>query len=389
MVLSLVATVSAFSMSVTPRIWKNGESVELFLKRNSIPLEVYTKLSEPQKKILTSIKPNAKGFIVFDDDKKIVQAIMQINESLQMHIQKVDENYELNIMPTTFQIQKKQLAIKVNNGVEYDIFKASQNRALTKELSLAFSKINIKKDIKNGDAIAVNYVQKVRTGKPSGNVKVVGAMVKTKHNEYYSFLNEKDHKYYDQFGNPQKEEFVFTGTPVYNARISSGFSSKRYHPILHRVRPHYGVDYSGSTNTKIYSVADGVVSFSGDKRDGYGRIITIRHKYGFESLYAHLNGYAVKGGARVKKGDLVGYMGNTGLSTGTHLHFGLYKYNQPINPMTEMRKFKDEAMDIGEKNRFIANISPIKNKMVADITKIAPKTTQVASNQKQPKDKKL
>ncbi len=127
------------------------------------------------------------------------------------------------------------------------------------------------------------------------------------------------------------------------ARISSRFSLGRKHPILGTVRPHYAVDYAAPKGTPIVAAADGVVIFAG-KRGGYGNLIEIRHEGNLKTLYAHMNSFAsgMRVGKAVKRGQLIGRVGSTGLSTGPHLHFGLYRNNVPINPLSSVKAVSKE-----------------------------------------------
>ena len=124
-------------------------------------------------------------------------------------------------------------------------------------------------------------------------------------------------------------------TPVRGARTTSGFGYRR-DPITGGRRLHAGQDFGGSRGTPITATADGVVIEAG-RQSGYGNIVVIRHDFGFETRYAHLSSIAVREGQRVSRGDRVGGMGNTGRSTGVHLHYEIRVNGTPINPMTYMR----------------------------------------------------
>ena len=124
------------------------------------------------------------------------------------------------------------------------------------------------------------------------------------------------------------------GTPTEYVRISSPFGS-RIHPITHKRHGHKGIDLAAPRNTPIYATADGVVTFSG-RNGGYGNFIKLNHRNGYKTAYAHLNSRAVREGSTVKKGDLIGYVGSTGASTGNHLHYEVYYQDKLINPATTL-----------------------------------------------------
>ena len=125
--------------------------------------------------------------------------------------------------------------------------------------------------------------------------------------------------------------------PLRHIRITSRFTYKRWHPILHRYRPHLGVDFGARRGTPLLAVNSGKVIFSG-RKGGYGNVVKIKHRSGLVSLYAHQSRIRVKRGERVKKGQIIGYVGSTGRSTGPHLHFGLYRNGRAIDPLKVLKK---------------------------------------------------
>jgi len=115
-------------------------------------------------------------------------------------------------------------------------------------------------------------------------------------------------------------------------RLSSGFGM-RIHPILKIGKQHKGIDFAAGVGTPIYATADGKVTLSG-RHGGYGNTVIINHSYGYETLYGHMSRTKVRKGAKVKRGDVIGYVGSTGLSTGPHLHYEVHKDGQPVDPVS-------------------------------------------------------
>ena len=123
--------------------------------------------------------------------------------------------------------------------------------------------------------------------------------------------------------------------PVQNkdlTRMASGYGW-RIHPILKTRRFHYGMDFTAKTGTPIYATADGVVKHAGWKSNGYGKHVVINHGYGYETLYGHMSKVAVRNGQKVKRGQLIGYVGNTGLSAGPHCHYEVHLNGKKVNPI--------------------------------------------------------
>ncbi len=150
----------------------------------------------------------------------------------------------------------------------------------------------------------------------------------------YFFHNGEQGGYYDEEGNSMRRAMMRVPFE-YNPRISSGFSHNRMHPILNQRRPHYGTDYAAPTGTPILASGDGVVT-EAQHRGGNGNIVQIRHNSVYRTAYLHMSRFAsgIRPGVRVQQGQVIGYVGQTGLATGPHLCYRLYKNNTPINSVT-------------------------------------------------------
>lgn len=150
----------------------------------------------------------------------------------------------------------------------------------------------------------------------------------------YFFDDGERAGYYDEEGNSMRR--MMMRVPFeYNPRISSRFSRNRYHPILKRNRPHYGTDYAAPSGTPILAAGDGIVT-EAQRRGGNGNIVQIRHNSVYRTAYLHMSRFArgIRPGVRVQQGQVIGYVGQTGLATGPHLCYRLYKHNTPINSVT-------------------------------------------------------
>lgn len=190
-------------------------------------------------------------------------------------------------------------------------------------------------DLRPGDHYAFLYEQRFRDGKLIGNGRITAAHFYndgTHHRAYYYKVPGKTADYYDDRGNSLRKQFL--KSPLRYSRISSGFSKRRLHPILKIYRPHPGIDYAAPTGTPVVAVGDGRV-ISKRWRNGYGRFIAIRHNSRYITTYGHLSRYAskVKKGASVKQGQVIGYVGATGLATGPHLDFRMKKDGRFVNPL--------------------------------------------------------
>ncbi len=138
----------------------------------------------------------------------------------------------------------------------------------------------------------------------------------------------------------------------YNIWFASGYGY-RIDPIYKTKKFHKGVDFSGPIGAEIYATADGVITYAGYKRDGYGRKVKIDHGYNYKTLYAHLSKYVVRRGQKVKRGQLIGYLGNTGKSTAPHLHYEIIKNDRTVNPINYF--YSDLTLDEYDELVKIAN----------------------------------
>jgi murein DD-endopeptidase MepM/ murein hydrolase activator NlpD len=212
------------------------------------------------------------------------------------------------------------------------------NAGLLSQLADMFSwEVDFDKDIQKGDSFKVVYEQRWRTGvngKPT--FRILAAELINSGRRYFAMYFEKEKgqaAYYDLNG--QTLARAFLRFPLNFIEITATFSESRLHPILGIDRPHHGVDFAAKLGTPVRAIADGKIAFAGWQKGGYGRLIEVTHDGSYSSRYAHLQRLAngIRNGVRVLKGQLIGFVGSSGLSTGPHLHFEINQNNQYIDPL--------------------------------------------------------
>ncbi len=209
--------------------------------------------------------------------------------------------------------------------------------AVTLQIADVFSAdIDFYHDIQRGDRFAVVYEMRYVDGEPVGAGRIVAVEFENRGKTFRAFLwrgEDGSENYYAEDGAPMRKAFL--RTPMEFSRVTSGFSSARFHPILQSWRAHKGVDYAAPTGTPVRATGDGKVVFAG-KQGGYGNVIELRHHGAFSTLYAHLSRFApqVRSGARVTQGEVIGYVGQTGWATGPHLHYEFKVGGDQRNPLT-------------------------------------------------------
>lgn len=193
-------------------------------------------------------------------------------------------------------------------------------------------------DLREGDTFAVIHEELYREGRKLGNGIILAAEFVNQGKTFRAIAHrDRDDSnrvdYFTPDGHSLKRAFL--KTPVKFSRISSRFTGKRYHPVLKRWRAHKGVDYAAARGTPVRATASGTVDFIG-RKGGYGRTVILRHGGAMSTLYAHLNGFRSKlrRGGRIQQGDIIGYVGSSGMATGPHLHYEFRINGMHRNPLT-------------------------------------------------------
>ncbi|HJY80744.1 MAG TPA: peptidoglycan DD-metalloendopeptidase family protein [Candidatus Binatia bacterium] len=186
-------------------------------------------------------------------------------------------------------------------------------------------------DLQSGDTFKVIFEEFQRDGKSIERGRIVAAAITTKGKTFTLFPLPEEK---GQSSGSSSSSRSFLRYPLQFTRISSVFTTARFHPILERVRPHKGVDFAAPRGTPVRAVASGKVTFAG-RQSGYGNIVCIDHSGPYDTAYAHLERIekGLDQGDRVERGQIIGYVGSTGLATGPHLHFELHKDGEYINPL--------------------------------------------------------
>lgn len=196
--------------------------------------------------------------------------------------------------------------------------------------------IDFHRDLRKNDRLSVIYELKTRQGKPEKLAQILAVELVNDgkpHHAFWFTITGGTSGYYDLHGNSLKKAFL--RSPLEFSRITSGFSSGRYHPVLKEMRAHRGIDYGAPIGTPVRVTGDGVIEFAG-VQGGYGNVVTVRHPGGKTTVYGHLSKFApsMKKGTRVLQGDTIGYVGTTGLATGPHLHYEFRVNGVHLNPQT-------------------------------------------------------
>ncbi len=259
----------------------------------------------------------------FKDNKTIIS--VNLDKEINLNIREL--NKESFIESKEYTITESLFSDGIKNGVSPDI--------LVKIISLFSFDLDFQRDIRVNTVVSISYEfdEIVETGRLEYNdIKYASIIIDGKQLEYFKFITDDGYvDYFNREGKNVKKSIL--KTPLDGARISSNFGMRK-HPISGFNKMHKGVDFAAPKGTPIYAGGNGIIEFAG-RNGGYGKYIRIRHNNGYKTAYAHLSNYkkGISKGVRVNQGEVIGYVGSTGNSTGPHLHYEIIYNNNHINPL--------------------------------------------------------
>ncbi len=299
-----------------------------------------------------------------EDGKSVIsmRSTLRTSEHLQLS-QNEEGKYSAQIIKDELILELQSAKGKINGTLSI----AMNNNGVPKSIVADFINIysysiDFRRDVKKGDSYEIIYENYIT---PEGKIAKYGNIIYAVLNlgkskiELYRFKDSNGNvDYYDAKGLALKKTLSRRPMQYQSGRISSYFGRRR-HPIYKDIRVHWGIDYPAPKGSHIYAAGDGVIQVA-QYRSGYGNYIKIRHNSEYSTAYGHMNGFAkgMKPGTRVKQGQIIGYVGSTGRSTGPHLHYEVIKNGKRVNPLTikasasenlrgqKLAKFKKEVAKI-------------------------------------------
>ncbi len=332
------------STANTSTIWneeivRKGDTLSAIFDRNNIHSELEKVLQQKEaKKHLVRIKPGE--IIKLDIDAAGLNALeYTIDNTHLLNMYRSDDN---NSFTTKISEHQYDITEQHAQGIITDSLFASASEAglsdnLIMQLANIFGyDIDFALDIREGDSYGVIYEDRYLDGEKAKGGNILAAEFSSRGETYRAvrYINpNKEAGYFNPSGRSMKKAFL--RTPVNFTRISSKFNLKRKHPVLHKIRAHKGVDYAAPRGTPVKSSSNGKIIWR-SRKGGYGKAVIIQHGSSYSTLYAHLNNYrkGQKVGSRVKQGEIIGYVGSTGRTTGPHLHYEFRVNGVHRNPLT-------------------------------------------------------
>ncbi|WLG98332.1 peptidoglycan DD-metalloendopeptidase family protein [Pseudomonas sp. FP198] len=321
--------------------------------------------SDKQAKQFTQLQRGQKLEFELNPDGQLTNLHTKLSDLESITLTKNEKGYVFNRVTTKPTVRSAYVHGVINSSLSQSAARAGLSHSLTMDMASVFGyDIDFAQDIRQGDEFDVIYEQKVVNGKSVGNGPILSARFTNRGKTYTAvrYTNKQGNSsYYTADGNSMRKAFI--RTPVDFARISSRFSAGRKHPILNKIRAHKGVDYAAPRGTPIKAAGDGKVLLAG-RRGGYGNTVIIQHGNTYRTLYGHMQGFAkgVKTGGSVKQGQVIGYIGTTGLSTGPHLHYEFQVNGVHVDPLGQKLPMADPIAK-SERARFLAQSQPLMARM--------------------------
>jgi murein DD-endopeptidase MepM/ murein hydrolase activator NlpD len=275
---------------------------------------------------------------IFTEKKRRVQSIeYDIDNEEYLHIVNDQGSFTAEIREIEYEVKLKLIWGEIVNNPISAVNKQGERASLAISLAEIFAwDIDFYLDLRQGDTFKILFEKKYLDGKFVGYRNILAAEFTNREKTFqafrYTYPDTKESDYFDFQGNSLRKEFL--KSPVNFTRITSRFSYSRLHPVRKVYRPHMGVDYAAPVGTPVRATADGTVTFTGWS-GASGRLVRIRHKKGYETMYLHLRGFAkgIRKGKTVKGGDTIGYVGASGEVNGPHLDYRIKHRGQHINPL--------------------------------------------------------
>ena len=318
-------------------IVKNNDTIEKILKKHNVTDEDINNIASIIiKKKLSNIFAQTEVKIVTKEESganKVVSLLYPIDEITTVEIKRNKDNF--TISENILKLQKKKVVLSniINNNLYSSAVEAGIEPNIIVEFANIFGfEVDFQRDIRRGDKFEVYYeiyVDENNIVRNTGKIIYASMFVNNKELSLYNFKFNNKEGYYDVDGKSVIKTLM--KTPINGARLSSSFGLRK-HPILGYNKLHQGTDFAAVTGTPIMASGSGVV-LRAQKYKGYGNFVSIRHNTTYVTAYGHMSKYGrnIKKGVRVKQGQIIGYVGSTGMSTGPHLHYEVIKNGKRIN----------------------------------------------------------
>jgi murein DD-endopeptidase MepM/ murein hydrolase activator NlpD len=332
---STVRTIPEIRREVVRAAVLPGDTITSLLGDHFTPQEIH-ELARECKSIFPLSKLSAgQGYRLSLLNGAFESLEYDIDRNDQLIIRQGEQGFEVDRKPIPYDVREEVISATIVASLFDAVVSHGESEALAVNLADIFAwDIDFIRDIQSGDSFQVLVEKRFRDGVPAGYGKILAASFTNRGEKFQAFLykdGDRRAAYFDEEGKSLRKAFL--KAPVAFSRISSGFTMRRFHPISKTWKAHPAIDYAAPTGTPIMAIGNGTISKIGRSKYN-GNFIKLNHNNGMESLYLHMSRFAknMRAGKRVSQGETIGYVGSTGLATGPHLCFRMYKGGKPFNP---------------------------------------------------------
>lgn len=316
---------------------KGGETFFDIFKKNGFSMTDLITIKEAAASVHHLRKLNrGQQYVITADHQNCVDSLVyHIDDEFLLKVTRMDDGFRAEQREIKYERRLLTLAGSIEDNLVTSVGEGKNRLSLALRLSDIFAwDIDFASDLREGDIYCVVVEGLYRDGdlKKYGDILSAVFINEGKRHHAYRFEWDGKEDYFDANGNALRKAFL--KAPLCFRRISSYYSARRFHPVLRTYRPHRGVDYAASRGTPVSTTADGSVTFAG-RRGQYGKLVVVKHGNGYSTYYGHLARFArgIRSGVRVNQGDVIGYVGATGLATGPHLHYEMRLAGKFVNPL--------------------------------------------------------
>ena len=315
---------------------KQGDTVSALLGDYLSARQIYQLARQSKKTFALTGLCAGQPYELCTLDDQFDSFLYEIDQDEQLLIRREDDQFEVSRVPIAYEVEEVVVKGVISSSLFNAVEEIGEKPGLAVTLADIFAwDIDFILDIREGDSFQAVVEKRFREGQPAGYGRILAAEFVNQGRSYRGVLfkdGSGNHPaYYDPEGKNLRKAFL--KAPLSFTRISSGFTMKRFHPITKTWKAHPAIDYVASTGTPIKTVGDGTVVRKG-YTSGNGNFAEIRHTNGYSTIYLHMSKFArgMAKGKRVTQGQVIGYVGSTGLATGPHLCFRMRKNGNPVNP---------------------------------------------------------
>ncbi|MCC7258713.1 MAG: peptidoglycan DD-metalloendopeptidase family protein [Gammaproteobacteria bacterium] len=342
---------------------RRGDTLDALFRREGLDLADLQRIMQidTARKYLRILRPGDQ-ISVGHDGGSILEINRRIDPFNTLNVTRAAAGFDAGVVALDYETRSARTSGEIRSSLFEAAAQSGVSDGTIMNLAAIFaSDIDFVLDLREGDRFTIVYEEMWNRGDKLAEGEILAAEFVNQGRTYRAvrFQNRAGQTgYYTPEGRSLRKAFL--RAPLAFTRVSSDFNPRRRHPILNTIRAHTGVDYAAPTGTAVRAPADGRVSFRG-RKGGYGNAVILQHAGGITTLYGHLSGFtkAARLGHRVSQGEVIGYVGATGLATAPHLHYEYRVNGRHMNPRTVKLPNASTPLDAGERTEFVRAAAPL------------------------------